>query len=350
MQDDGAALDNSLATDPSAAGDVGSPAITDANPTPSDDVRVGLDQLREAVNDIANALPSIAVAIGIFLVFVVIGRILRWGVRKYANRGDRPFTFALALGRLAYGFIILLGVLVAAVIVFPSFTPAKLLSFFGFGSVAIGFAFRDVLQNYLAGILLLLTQPFRIGDQIKFGDFEGTVSDIQTRATFLRTYDGRRAVVPNAELFTNSVLVNTAFERRRVEYDIGIGYNSDIEEAKRIILDVLQHAEAAVDEPVPEVLTMELGGEAVYLRARWWIDPPMRRDVLDSRDLILQKAKENLLAAGIDLPYPTQQVLFHDQTEERDGDRRGQREGWPARNEDPDDTRAARKRIAGKAE
>jgi uncharacterized membrane protein len=105
--------------------------------------------------------------------------------------------------------------------------------------VAIGFAFRDILQNFLAGILLLLTEPFRIDDQIIVKEFEGTVEDIQTRATMIRTYDGRRIVIPNAELFTESVIVNTAFEKRRLEYDVGIGYGDDIERAKALILEAI---------------------------------------------------------------------------------------------------------------
>jgi small conductance mechanosensitive channel len=90
----------------------------------------------------------------------------------------------------------------------------------GLSSVAIGFAFRDILQNFLAGILLLLSEPFRIGDQIKSGDFAGTVSNIETRATSIVTYDGRRIVVPNSTLFVNPVIVNTANEKRRLEYDV----------------------------------------------------------------------------------------------------------------------------------
>jgi hypothetical protein len=137
----------------------------------------------------------------------------------------------------------ILGALVGCVIVFPNFTPASLLQFLGIGSVAIGFAFRDVLQNYLAGILLLLTEPFRIGDQIRFGSYEGTVEEIQTRATLLKTYDGRRVVIPNSELFTNSVVVNTAFEVRRLEYDVGIGYGDDVERARALILEALRSVE-----------------------------------------------------------------------------------------------------------
>ena len=91
------------------------------------------------------------------------------------------------------------------------------------------------MQNFLAGILILLTEPFEINDQIVFKSFEGTVENIETRATTIRTYDGRRIVIPNAELFTNSVTVNTAFDKRRIEYDFGIGYGDDIDHAKQLI-------------------------------------------------------------------------------------------------------------------
>ena len=89
----------------------------------------------------------------------------------------------------------------------------------GVGGVAIGFAFKDIFQNFLAGILLLLTKPFNVGDQIIFRDFEGTVEDIQTRATLLKTYDGRRVAIPNSDLYMNAVPVNTAFPIRRVEWE-----------------------------------------------------------------------------------------------------------------------------------
>jgi small-conductance mechanosensitive channel len=198
--------------------------------------------------------------------------------------------------------------------------------------VAIGFAFRDILQNFLAGILILLTEPFQIDDQIVFKDFEGTVENIQTRATTIRTYDGRRIVIPNAELFTNSVMVNTAFENRRLEYDVGIGYGDDIDRAKELILEALASVDGVLREPSPDVLVMELAESTVNIRARWWINPPRRADALDSRDRVLSAIKNKLTANGIDLPFPTQQILFHDQTEETDGDRSRQREGWPAGN------------------
>ncbi|MEO0408745.1 MAG: mechanosensitive ion channel domain-containing protein, partial [Cyanobacteria bacterium P01_A01_bin.135] len=184
-------------------------------------------------------VPSLILGIIVFAIFWFVARFVRSAVRRVAGRRQKSRNVGLVFGRLAQGALIILGLLIALTIVFPNFQPADLLATLGIGGVAIGFAFRDVLQNFLAGILILLTEPFQLDDQIVFGDYEGTVEKIQTRATTIRTYDGRRVVIPNGELFTNSVTVNTAYEKRRLQYDIGIGYGDDIKTAKEIILAVL---------------------------------------------------------------------------------------------------------------
>ena len=143
--------------------------------------------------------------------------------------------------------------------------------------------------------------------------------------TTIRTYDGRRIVIPNAKLFTNSVTVNTAFDHRRLQSDVGIGYGDDIDRAKQLILEAIASVDGVLSSPTPDALVMELAGSSVNIRARWWIKPPRRADALDMQDQVLTAIKKTLTANGIDLPFPTQQILFHDQTEETDGDRYWQR-------------------------
>ena len=290
-------------------------------------------QLMSMVKGAIELLPNLLIAIVVFIVF--------WFVAKFSRRLIKNFTrrkqsrnLGLVLARLSQGFIILLGAFIALAIVIPSFKPGDLVQLLGVSGVAVGFAFRDILQNFLAGILILITEPFVIDDQIIFKEFEGTVEHIQTRATTIRTYDGSRIVIPNAELFTNSVKVNTAFEKRRLQYDIGIGYGDSIEEAKKIILEVLRDTPEALQDPAPEALVVDLAASTINIRARWWITPPRRADALDAQDKILTAINNRMVAAGIDLPFPTQQILFHDQTESTDGDRANQREGWPVRKGD----------------
>jgi small-conductance mechanosensitive channel len=287
-----------------------------------------LEQLEEMLQALVERVPAMLVALALVIVFTFLALGTGWTVRQVVGRRHR--NLGKVLGRLANWLIIVLGVLIGLVVIFPNFTPAQLIQLLGVAGLAISFAFRDILENFMAGILLLITEPYRIGDQIVVGDFEGTVEDIHTRATTIRTYDGRRVVIPNATLFTDQVIVNTAYEKRRIEYDFGIGYGDDIERARQLVLQLLRESPVTVDDPAPDVLVIGLDPYQVTLRARWWIYPPRRADALDARNEVLLAIKNRLLAAGIDLPYPTQQILLHDQTEATDGDRRRQREGWPA--------------------
>jgi len=275
-------------------------------------------------------LPNLILALIVFALFFFVARAIKKVVRNLTRDRRQARNLGMVLGRLAQGTTILIGLFIALSIVIPSLKASDLVQLLGISGVAIGFAFRDILQNFLAGILILLTEPFQIDDQIVFKEFEGTVENIQTRATTIKTYDGRRIVIPNSELFTNSVTVNTAFENRRLEYDIGIGYGDDIDEARRLILEAVHGTDGVLETPAPDAIVVDLAGSTVNIRARWWVQPPRRADVLDLQDRVLTNIKNKLTANGIDLPFPTQQILFHDQTEATDGDRAHQREGWPA--------------------
>ena len=333
---------------------VGTAAAAQATETATDTLTAadttGINGLKadtsEAVQTVQNlisgffaALPKIGIAFVVFALFWLLAR----GVQAIVHRatpGPSTSSIGIVLGRLAYVFVLILGGFVALVVVIPSLTFGSLVAGLGIGGVAIGFAFQDIFQNLLAGILILLREPFRTGDEITSGDFTGTVEAIETRATFIRTYDGRRIIVPNSQIYSQPVSVITAYNMVRSEYDVGIGYGDDIATAKQIALEAVQGIEGILADPAPDVLTWDLAGSSVNLRVRWWTDPT-RKNVVVIRDKALMAVKEAILAAGIDLPFPTTQVLFHDQTEATDGDRRKQREGWPAGDAVPDQRQIA---------
>jgi small-conductance mechanosensitive channel len=286
---------------------------------PQASVSTAWDKIQGMIDSLIIMLPNIVLALIVFAVFFYAARTIKSLVKKVTRHYRHARNLGMVLGRLAQGITILVGLFVALSILIPSFKAGDLVQLLGISGVAIGFAFRDILQNFLAGILILLTEPFRINDQIVFKDFEGTVESIETRATTIKTYDGRRIVIPNSELFTNSVTVNTAFDNRRLEYDIGIGYGDDIDIAKELILEAIASVDDVLKDPHPDALVVDLAESTVNIRARWWVQPPRRADVLYSQDKVLTAIKKKLTANGIDMPYPTQQILFHDQTEETDG-------------------------------
>src|SRR5712671_2389625 len=175
-------------------------------------------------------LPALILGITVFLMFyvlsILVSRVIHSATRKY-----RP-NLGAVFARLTGAATILLGFLVAFSVVAPSFQAGDLIKILGIGGVAIGFAFQNILQNFLAGLLLLWAEPFRIGDEIKLDSYEGTVEAIQTRATIIKTYDGRRVVIPNADLFTHSVIVNTALDIRRWDYVLSLKSGRDLAEIK----------------------------------------------------------------------------------------------------------------------
>src|SRR5579875_2459437 len=225
-----------------------------------------LATLQGMVDSIIGGLPNFVLALAIFTLFYFVAKRVRLFVIKLTEKQHKAKNLGIILGKLAQSGVILMGLLVVLSILFPSFNPGDLIQLLGIGSVAIGFAFHDLFQNFLAGILLLLTAPFHIGDQIIVQEYEGTVEDIAMRATTIKTYDGRRIVIPNTDLFTNSVTVNTAFEKRRLEYEISIGYEDDIDKAKHIIIEALPTIEGILREPPPEALVTALTDSGVVIR------------------------------------------------------------------------------------
>jgi small conductance mechanosensitive channel len=240
-------------------------------------------------------LPSLIVGVVVFLLFYVlssaVSRVLLRTTRKY-----RP-NLGVVFARLAGAATILLGVLVAFSVVAPSFQAGDLIKILGISGVAIGFAFQNILQNFLAGLLLLWAEPFRVGDEIKLDNYEGTVEEIQARATIIETYDGRRVVIPNADLFTHSVTVNTALDVRRWEYDLTTKDGRDITELKSFIIKTVSKVEGVLSDPSPEVLVMDLGdpdSEVVKVRVLWWTKAPRHHQMLTSYDSVLTTIREGL--------------------------------------------------------
>lgn len=267
------------------------------------DLGLAEDSIQRILNGAVQMMPSMILTIIVVLVFYAIARVVKSSVMQVIRRAGRSRYTGDIIGSLSQWMIMLVGFLAGFSVLFPSLSAADMVGLLGIGGIAIGFAFRDIAQNFLAGVLLLLTQPFRLGDQIIVNDYEGTVVDIQTRATVIKTYDGRHVVIPNSDLFTDSVIVNTAEQTRRSEYDIGISYSDDINRAKRLIVEAILSVDAVLEHPAPDALTVELNDSSVDIRARWWTDS-QRREVVMVRDQVITAIKYNLDRNGVTIPFP----------------------------------------------
>ncbi|MGN5764571.1 mechanosensitive ion channel family protein [Acinetobacter calcoaceticus] len=265
-------------------------------------------------------LPYIGIAITVFVIFWLLTKLFKLFIRKtLENRSYTRQNLVLVLNRVGSTFITFFGFLIALVIAIPGFTPSQLIGALGIGSVAIGFAFKDIFQNLLSGILILISEPFRIGDDIVVNGLEGNVEDIQIRATFLRSPDGRRIVIPNATVYTSAVTVNNAYQRRRCEFVVGIGYEDDMQKAKQIILDILDRNLNVLSQPGFSVNVTALADFSINLTVRWWVNTTET-----STSTSISEIQEQVVTAfdekGISIPYPVQEVKVYrgDQSEQAD--------------------------------
>jgi small conductance mechanosensitive channel len=270
-------------------------------------------------NSFLAQLPYILMGIIVFVVFLVISRIISRLIHAAGTRTHLDVTLADLLARLASLVIAILGVFVASVIIFPAFKPGDLIAGLGITSVAVGFAFKDVLQNFFAGILILWRRPFVVGDQLTFREYSGTVEEINIRSTRIKTFDGERAVIPNGDVYTNAVLVKTAFDRRRLKFIVGIGYLDDIEQGRETIHAVLSKTDGILPDPGPWVYVSELAGSSVNFTVYFWVESN-QANALKISDKVATGIKYALDKAGIDMPYPHSVVMFHDATGTRQGD------------------------------
>jgi small conductance mechanosensitive channel len=218
----------------------------------------------------------------------------------HADRHDLGYV----LGRMAFWFILLLGFLVVMTIVLPTMHPADIFASLGIGSIAIGFAFKDVLQNFLAGLLILIRRPFKRGDQIKIGDIEGTVQAVETRATLVKTYSGRLVIIPNSDIHTRSVTVNIAYDIRRTEIVLPFGLEVDLGEASEVILAALASVDGILQDPPPDVLPWEFANNNINVLVRWWTKSQRSYEVR-TRAGVIVAIKLGCEGAGIAIPSDT---------------------------------------------
>lgn len=206
-------------------------------------------------------------------------------------------------------FIWFIGILIVAAIVFPSVTPANLLATFGLTSVAIGFAFKDIFENFFAGILILLREPFHVGDYIHTKDEQGYVEYISVRNTHIRQTDGVRVVIPNALLFNNPTRVLTDLDYRRINFQLCVDFGQDLEKIRELILATIKSCESVNKEKYIQVNVDSYSSNGLGLNLYWWAKS-RPSDMQFSRNEVLSKIYQVLGKAEIRLNYSTPVSIF----------------------------------------
>lgn len=268
--------------------------------------------LLNLVRSAIELLPALFFAMTVLILTRFAVKFARRIVRASCGRFIRNVSLQMLFEQVTSVTVWVIGVLIACTLVFPSLRLGDIVGLLGLGSVAIGFAFQDIFKNFLAGILLLLNQPFRVNDQIIVSDYEGTVESINIRSTQIRTYQDQRVVIPNAIVFTSAVQVLTHFSARRTDLTIGLDYNTPLPKARQVLLQALKNVEGILSNPSPEVDLMGFADSSIEFVARYWTLPQMVQ-VRRIRSEVVMALKQACDEADFNIPYPIRSVYFFDQ-------------------------------------
>ena len=251
-------------------------------------------------------IPRAIAALLVLGLFWAIAGAMRRAMRLLFRRVVDDLTVENLIKQVAYYAVWGLGLLLAADAL--GFTPQTVVTGLGLTGLALGFALKDIISNFVSGLLILALRPFRLGDEIVVGETEGSVERIDLRATQIRTYDGRLVLVPNQELFTSRVVNNTASPVRRGSVEIFVGYDADLRRVARVVLAAIGETGGVIAEPPPSARVRELGPNDVVVEARYWTDS-RRSDFVATASSVRESIVEALRRAGIGLPDPSVRFL-----------------------------------------
>ncbi len=279
--------------------------------TPAGALATLTDSMREMLRGFIRFLPTLGIAVIVLISTAFVAAIARKIAGKIMTRlhlKESLRDLARLLLNIAVWFV---GLMLTAGIIFPGFGFAQIVATAGLASIAIGFAFKDIFENFFAGILILWNYPFETGDfiEVEGQDIMGRVEDIWIRVSLIRQVDGQLIIVPNSTLYTNPVRVLTSQPLRRVELICGVAYGEDVDKSREVITAAVESCELVNKDRPIQVFAFEFADSAINFEIRWWsASTPVGQK--QAKDQVVSAVKRALDTAGIEIPFPYRTLTF----------------------------------------
>ena len=286
-----------------AAAQAADAATNSTTATSVDTVATLQDQLIGMGEGFVRALPGLAIALIVLLVTWIVARFAARIADLLIGKTDVRPSLKNLIDTLVRLVIWIVGIMIAAIVVMPGLTPASLFAGLGIGAVAIGFAFQDIFENFMAGVLIMLREKMRIGDIIECEGIVGKVEHITLRETHVRKLSGEVTLVPNSMLFKNPVEILTDEVKRRHEVVVGVSYDTNLDHAADVIRRAVEGVEEVDSEKTLDIFAQEFNASSVDFLVRWWAGSTPRSG-WKSKDKVVRAIKAGLDDAGIEIPFP----------------------------------------------
>jgi small conductance mechanosensitive channel len=249
--------------------------------------------------------PRLLSALVIFVLSLYFARLVSNVIRRVLERRRAPTGVIQLLGQLVLWSIIVAGAITALQ---QFFEVTAFLAGLGILGFTIGFALQDIMKNFASGVILLLQQPFHVGETIGVKGFDGTVMAIDLRATEMRAADGRVVILPNAEVLANPIINFSRANERRVDFAVNLSHTCEPRTVRKIVLQAIENVEGYIDTPEPVIVFNSITDHALELNANFWIDVT-KNDPLHAKDTVLLDVKSVFTEQGIEIPHPVQAVF-----------------------------------------
>ena len=280
------------------------------------------DEFVDTVLSSLDIFKNVILSISIIVFFYLIGKIIAGRIVNALQKAQGESLYedmVILVNRLVVFGSISIGIAIDIQFIF-GLDFLQVLGFFGLG---ISFAFKDLLENLIAGAAIIVQNRFRIGDfiQIGSGDIKGKIMEIQTRVTILKAIDGTEIIIPNSELMMNPVTSFTAHHSRRISFDVNIDFDADLKKAIKVAKEVMSSNEYVLKKPGPQVIVSRIGESTIALSIRFWVDPKNKeKSWLITKSELIAEVKEAFEREGILIPYPLYSYLDKKREQKKEND------------------------------
>ncbi len=268
-------------------------------------VEPDLSQLTDAVNNQGRSPLDYLIAIGIFATFLLLGRMIQILTKRLINKTDADSLLGSLIGRTTNYLLVTFGIIYSLDKLGVAIGPV--LGALGIAGIAVAFAFQNILENFVAGVILQIQRPFSSGDEIIAAGHEGAIRSVDVRTITIESPDGETIIIPSAEVIKNPIVNHNIKNRRRSSLEVGVAYGSDLENVSRVVFDALSGIDDVFDQPKPEVLVHTFGESSVNISIRYWHKPSIA-DHWHTQHEVASAVHSAFTAHEIEIPFP-QQVL-----------------------------------------
>jgi small conductance mechanosensitive channel len=262
------------------------------------------------IEGLIESLPNVIAAFVLLLVFWGLAKLTRRVAASVADRMAHQPELSRLVATAAYIAVLGLGLVLALGVLNLDKTVTSLLAGAGILGLALGFAFQDIAENFIAGIILNVRNQFTEGDIIESGDFMGTVERVQLRATALRMFTGQRVLIPNAQVFKNPIINYSQTGVRRVDIAVGVSYADDLARAREVAIAAIEPLEFRDPHRDVELFYEEFGDSSINFQLRFWIGFRKQTEFLTARSQAIMALKAAFDDAGITIPFPIRTLDF----------------------------------------